>query len=170
MRTCLKRYKDSSITSSYAKGGTLSEKAVKKNYIRRNRSLWESHKSWLSGWSETVRDFDHSHQKFEWNAGDADATFQDKVIQFRPSGIRVKRGDSSPALVLTKTQVPIVWDKGLKKFRYISPREAARLQSFKDEHILPGSPNDAYKALGNAVNSHVVKMIMTDFVSHFNNR
>ena len=31
------RYKDSSITSSYAKGGTLSEKAVKKNYIRRDR-------------------------------------------------------------------------------------------------------------------------------------
>lgn len=140
----------------------------KKSYIRKNRALWQEHKGWLSGWLKEVRKFDHSHQKFEWNAGNSKPTFRDKVIQFRPSGIRVKKGDSTPALVLTKTQVPIIWDNYIKRYRYISPREAARLQCFGDSHLLPASSSDAYRALGNAVNSKVVCAILSPSLTGLN--
>lgn len=140
----------------------------KKAYIQKNRALWEEHKSWLSGWVKEVQEFEHSHQKFEWNAGDSDPTFRDKVIQFRPSGIRVKNGNATPALVLSKTQVPIVWDDHNHTYRYISPLEAGRLQSFDDDHILPSSANDAYRALGNAVNSRVVTAILSPVIDRLN--
>lgn len=133
----------------------------KTDYIRRNRALWAEHKSWLSGWVEQVKGFDHSHQKFEWNAGTAPSTFKDKIIQFRPSGIRVKRGTASPALVLTKTQVPIVWDGLAHTYRYITPREGANLQSFPNEFTLPDASHEAYRALGNAVNAKVIEEIIS---------
>jgi len=136
----------------------------KKIYIRKNRELWDENKEWLSGWVEKVKDFEHSHQKFEWNAGDNIASLKDRIIQFRPSGIRVKRNNASPALVLIGTQIPIVWDSEIDVFRYISCREAARLQSFPEEHILPNSRMAAFRALGNAVNSHVVESIMADAI------
>ena len=117
-----------------------------------------------------VQEFEHSHQKFEWNAGDSDPTFRDKVIQFRPSGIRVKNGNATPALVLSKTQVPIVWDDHNHTYRYISPLEAGRLQSFDDDHILPSSANDAYRALGNAVNSRVVTAILSPVIDRLNSK
>ena len=140
----------------------------KKVYIRKNRALWEDHKSWLSGWVKEVMEFEHSHQKFEWNAGDSDPAFRDKVIQFRPSGIRVKNGNATPALVLSKTRVPIVWDDHHHLYRYISTLEAGRLQSFSDDHILPKSPNVSYRALGNAVNSRVVVAILSPIIARLN--
>lgn len=154
----------------YATRGKAEFPAWKKTYILRNRELWSKHKSWLSGWLSQIKEFEHSHQKFEWNAGDSEPTFHDKVIQFRPSGIRVKKGNASPALVLATTQVPIIWDEGISKYRYISPREAARLQSFGDNHVLPQSVNDTYRALGNAVNSTVVEEIISPAIERLKNR
>lgn len=162
--------RDFSDLPRYATRGMADFPSWKKTYIRRNRELWESNQSWLAGWLNQVREFEHSHQKFEWNAGDATPTFHDKVIQFRPSGIRVKKGNSSPALVLAKTQVPIIWDDRISKYRYISPREAARLQSFGENHELPHSMNDAYRALGNAVNSVVVAKIILPAIERFKKR
>ena len=92
----------------------------------------------------------------------------DKVIQFRPSEFGSKMAMPHPALVLTKTQVPIVWDEHNQTYRYISPLEAGRLQSFGDDHILPTSSNDAYRALGNAVNSRVVASILSPVIARFN--
>lgn len=146
----------------YARRNARAFPQWKKTYIKKNRELWDENKEWLSGWVEKVLDFEHSHQKFEWNAGDNIASFKDRIIQFRPSGIRVKRNNASPALVLIGTQIPIVWDSEADVFRYISCREAARLQSFPEEHILPKSRMAAFRALGNAVNSHVVESIMAD--------
>jgi DNA (cytosine-5)-methyltransferase 1 len=154
----------------YATRGESDFPIWKKTYIRRNRELWKCNQSWLAGWLNQIREFDHSHQKFEWNSGDAAPTFHDKIIQFRPSGIRVKNGNTSPALVLAKTQVPIIWDEVVSKYRYISPREAARLQSFGDNHELPQSMNDAYRALGNAVNSVVVAKVFSHAIERFKNR
>lgn len=161
--------RDFSDLPRYATRGEADFPSWKKSYIKRNRELWQRNKSWLSGWLKEVRDFEHSHQKFEWNAGDVNPSFHDKVIQFRPSGIRVKKGNASPALVLTKTQVPIIWDHQVARYRYISPREAARLQSFDDNHKLPSSRNDAYRALGNAVNSEVVAKIISPSIDKLKN-
>ena len=79
-------------------------------------------------------------------------------MQFRPSGIRVKRGDYFPALVAI-AQIPVI---GWKR-RHITPKECARIQDFDvdglhgDPFILDTSDAQAYKQLGNAVNVSVVR-------------
>ncbi len=74
------------------------------------------------------------------------------VLQFRASGLRAKRPDTAPSLIaMTTTQVPIItWED-----RYITPEECAKLQSMKGIK-LPDTPTQAYTALGNAVNVHLV--------------
>jgi DNA (cytosine-5)-methyltransferase 1 len=74
------------------------------------------------------------------------------LFQFRPSGIRVKRSDYSPALV-AMAQIVYVGEKKRK----LSPREVARLQSFPDSFKLPISSSVAYKQFGNSVNVDVIK-------------
>ena len=74
--------------------------------------------------------------------------------QFRPSGIRVKRPDSFPALV-AMVQIPIIG----KYKRRLTPREAARLQSFPDTFIPNKDDHQAYKQFGNAVNVNCVEFL-----------
>ena len=76
------------------------------------------------------------------------------VFQFRPSGIRVKRGDYSPALV-AMTQIVHL---GSKK-RKLTPREVARLQSFPESFKMHLNHAKAYKQFGNSVNVKVVEHV-----------
>jgi DNA (cytosine-5)-methyltransferase 1 len=98
-------------------------------FIKRNREFYEENKSWLDKWLPKIKDFENSHQKFEWNCGIEDnPTIFNKIIQFRPSGIRVKKPTYSPALVLTTTQIPIFpWLE-----RYMTRKEAVKLQCMED--------------------------------------
>lgn len=80
-------------------------------YIKQNRCFYLENKSWLDPWREKIRDFCPSHQKMEWNCGDAEPVLDDKIIQFRASGIRIKMPTFSPALNLVGTQVPIMGGK-----------------------------------------------------------
>ena len=99
--------------------------------------------------------FTPTHRKMEWQAGaDIDSLFKG-IIQFRPSGVRVKRPTTFPTLV-AMVQTPIV---GWKR-RYISVKEAANLQSFKKSFIVDERKQQAYKQFGNSINVETGVFIM----------
>jgi DNA (cytosine-5)-methyltransferase 1 len=152
-------------------------------YIQQNREFYNTHHAWIDDWIGRIRTWDNSFQKLEWNCGsDDNGSLYDKIIQFRASGIRVKQATYSPALNLVGTQVPIIpWveipeqciphytDEQLSNFgikrrdltrgRYLSIREAAKLQGMEDLDFNGLSTTRIYEALGNAVNTQVVKKI-----------
>ena len=131
--------------------------AWKADFCHKNRKLYLNNKdfidSWIKKW-DNLNDFTPTEKKFEWQAGGSIASLWDGFIQFRPSGIRVKRPDYFPALVAI-VQVPIIG----KFKRRLTPREAARLQSFPDDFIPNTNDHQAYKQFGNAVNVNCVKFL-----------
>ncbi len=139
-------------------------------YIEQNRDFYTRNRSWLDPWIEKIRGFENSHLKMEWNCGvSATPTLEDKIIQFRASGIRVKLPNFAPALNLVGTQIPIFpWVKlpreilvGCEpnKGRYMTIREAAAIQGMQDLNFGSLSTTRTLEALGNAVNVTLVRRI-----------
>lgn len=135
----------------------------KKDFIRQNRKFYEDNKGWIEPWQEQILKFPSSLQKFEWNVKGGKRDIWQYVIQFRASGVRVKRRTTAPSLIaMTDTQVPIIaWEK-----RYMTPQECAKLQSLESLKELPSTPTKAFHALGNAVNSSVVQRVAEALLSH----
>ena len=129
----------------------------KAEFCHKNRKLYLRNKEFIDSWIEkwdNLNDFTPTERKFEWQAGESIQSLWDGFIQYRPSGIRVKRPDSFPALVAI-VQIPIIG----KFKRRLTPREAARLQSFPDEFMPNVNDHQAYKQFGNAVNVNCVKFL-----------
>jgi|TARA_B100001971_G_C18231330_1_gene564113 DNA (cytosine-5)-methyltransferase 1 len=129
----------------------------KQNFLIKNRKLYRDNKEFIDGWFKRHDDLNHLHQthtKFEWQAGDSERDLWKLIFHFRPSGLRVKRPDYFPALVAI-TQTSVVG----KRKRRITPREAARLQSFPEDFVIHEDDRIAYKQFGNAVNVEVVKYL-----------
>ena len=135
----------------------------KKDFIYKNRYLYEYNKefidSWLKKW-KYLDDFTPTEKKLEWQCGNSCKTIWDGLIQFRPSGVRVKAANVFPALV-AMVQIPII---GSVK-RRLTPREAARLQSFPDTFICNSNDHQAYKQFGNAVNVKVIQYMAEQLFS-----
>ena len=90
----------------------------------------------------------------EWQAGGSMKSVWDGVIQFRPSGVRIKKPTCFPALVAI-VQIPIIG----KYKRRLTVKEASRLQSFPDSFIPCANKQQAYKQFGNSVNVEVIKYV-----------
>ena len=129
----------------------------KEDFINKNINLYNNNKDFIDKWMEKynyLKDFAPTHRKLEWQAGNSIKSLWDGIIQFRPSGIRVKKPTCFPALV-AMVQIPIIG----KYKRRLTVREAARLQSFPDSFIPNQNDQQAYKQFGNAVNVDVIKMM-----------
>ncbi len=129
----------------------------KQNFIRKNNELYLSNKDFIDDWLPRAKSnplFFGAKAKLEWQAGQTKKpNLWGNILQFRPSGIRIKPGTYFPALVAI-TQTSVI---GSRK-RELTLRECARLQSFPDTFKPDYIDAQAYKQFGNAVNVELVKL------------
>jgi DNA (cytosine-5)-methyltransferase 1 len=115
-----------------------------------------------------------SNQKLEWNCKGEPLQLWEHILQFRPSGLRVKRLIQVPALIaMTTTQVPVVprldGDESLvgasreSRGRHLVPSEALQLQGFPPDWDVPGRRERVFTCLGNAVHAGLVGQIFASW-------
>lgn len=134
----------------------------KKEFVRKNQELYQENKSFIDKWyaaNNQLKGIKKTHRKFEWQVNGIIDSVYEGVIQFRPSGVRVKLPTEFPALV-AMVHVPIIG----KQKRYLTPRETARLQSFPEDFKIDQNIHLAYKQFGNAVNVKVIRTVFERFV------
>lgn len=141
---------------SYARG-ELPFPQWKQTFIAQNREFFEHHRSRLKTWLPRLRKFAPSLQKLEWNCKGELRQLNAHILQFRASGVRVKRSNWAPTLVaMTTTQVPVIpWEN-----RYMTVRECARLQGLGELNLDSLNSSRAYRAIGNAVSADIVALIV----------
>jgi DNA (cytosine-5)-methyltransferase 1 len=140
----------------------------RQDYITKNKPLYEKYKDQWDAWYEkhkVILSKREIYAKLEWQVGKIkpnDSIFN-YFIQFRQSGIRVKKAHYFPTLVAI-SQIPIYG----KEKRYITPKECLRLQSFPDDFKLLEGDRHAYKQLGNCVNVSNVSNVIESTLKLYN--
>lgn len=128
----------------------------KKRFIERNSEFYLLNRKWIDKWIETseLDKLIPSYRKFEWQAQDYRSVYK-CLIQFRPSGIRVKAPSYAPTFVAL-AQTPVLgWEK-----RALSVSEAKALQGFSESFSF-GEQRDnlSFKQIGNAVHVGVASTV-----------
>ncbi|NLT48611.1 MAG: DNA cytosine methyltransferase [Clostridiales bacterium] len=129
----------------------------KKEFVAKNQQLYLNNKPFIDFWLKKhnyLEAFSPTHTKFEWQCGTNTSSIMESLIQFRPSGVRVKTPTCFPALVAI-VQTPVIG----KYQRRITVREAARLQSFPDTFRPDANRQEAFKQFGNSVNVDVIHAV-----------
>jgi len=132
----------------------------KVKFHEKNRDYYKANRVKIDSWrkSRNIVAFPDSKRKLEWNVGTqykggANGIFH-YLIQFRPSGIRIKAPNYVGTLVAS-VQTPIIgWEK-----RYLTPGEAGQLQGFPPTFKRDENDKAAYKQFGNSVNVAVVTLV-----------
>lgn len=132
----------------------------KAEFVRKNIKLYQANKEFIDEWLakyDNLNGFVSTHHKMEWQCGTRINSIWEGVIQFRPSGVRIKTPDCFQALV-AMVQIPIIG----RYRRKMTVEEAARLQSFpvddkEQPFIIDANRQQAYKQFGNSVNVEVIR-------------
>lgn len=139
----------------------------KRDYITKNKPLIQKYATqfteWYSRYSNLMKKRE-IYGKLEWQTGpikEKESIFN-HFIQFRQSGIRVKKGQYFPTLVAI-AQIPIYG----KEKRHITPRECARLQSFPESFKISPEDKKSYKQLGNSVNVSNVYTVISSTMKKY---
>lgn len=137
----------------------------KQRFFEQNRKFYVENRAVIDAWRAVERPvpiskFPASRRKLEWQAGTGERDLWKHLMQFRPSGIRVKRATYAPALV-AMSQTSIFGPKR----RRLTPLETAKLQGFPATFNFNAQADSAsYKQMGNAVNVGVVRYVFRAFV------
>lgn len=139
-----------------------------KEVIAKNRDFYGRNRKFIDPWLAKTEGFEDSYRKLEWhNRKGQSLKIKEHLIQFRPSGIRLKTADYAPALVAIG-QIPVQgWNN-----RYIPLSAMRKLQCFPKTHKTNGKrrsfqaleERSMIRALGNAVNVRVVAKIARSFI------
>ncbi len=140
----------------------------KQRFIRNNREFYKNYRKFINPSTiDVIQNFkQESWKKLEWNCKGENKILSDKLIQFRGSGIRIKRIDYIPSLVTVKSQIPIIG----KFMRSLLPEEGARAQSLPDHIKLPETNGAAFRVLGNMVNVELVYRVASSLLSNINKK
>ena len=141
--------------------------AWRKDYMEKNKRLLHKYHGAFATWytkHKVLLSKREIYGKLEWQVGKVKAndSIFNYFIQFRQSGIRVKKARYFPTLV-AMGQIPIYG----KEKRYITPRECARLQSFPETYQLDENDKHSYKQFGNSVNVKNVKTVIESTLTHY---
>ena len=139
----------------------------RKDYITKNRPLYEKYQIYFDSWYEENKDIlsrREIYAKLEWQVGKIkeNDSIWNYFIQLRQSGIRVKKAIYFPTLV-AMAQIPIYG----KEKRHITPRECARLQSFPEDYKIHPNDKKSYKQFGNSVNVHCVGVALDSIIGKY---
>jgi len=133
----------------------------KRRFIERNSDFYMENRRWIDAWLKESRldELIPSYRKFEWQAQGL-RNINECLIQFRPSGIRVKAPNYVPTFV-AMAQTPVLgWEK-----RSLSVEEAKALQGFGKSFEF-GDQREAlsFKQIGNAVHTGVASIVFQALV------
>lgn len=142
---------------NYSKVRTEKYPEWKIKMIKKTRDFYKENKKWVDKLIPKLINLkSEAYQKFEWNCQGDKFNFTGKIISFRPSGVRVRRNNSSPTLISSTTsQVPyLAWKK-----RFMSYEECLKIQGMEKLKYYPKTNGVFFPAIGNAVNVKVVYKI-----------